>query len=126
MSYKIPKVAWTTRDVRFLTENFGVMKSTEIAKKLVRTPNAIRTYASKLNLKSKLPYNYCSENSKEIRELIDFGYHATEIAKMMGKTTKHIYNTCRDRSDLGGKWYRKLKQNTQLQRENSGIQTPIR
>ena len=118
--------AWTTKEEARLGNEWGVMLATEIAVIHDRTVNAVCKRASKLGLESKMPNKYCSENSKEIRELIDFGYHATEIAKMMGKTTKHIYNTCRDRSDLGGKWYRKLKQNTQLQRENSGIQTPIR
>lgn len=114
--------AWTTAEVKYLAQHYGREPVTVIAAQLGRSDNAIRLYARKSGLSSRL----CHERRHDygnIQELIDFGYHATQIASQIGVTTKCLYNMIRDR--LGGHAYAKLKRNTQLQRAAGRSFTPI-
>ena len=86
---------------------YGITTSSAIGAQLQRSPNSIRVKAAKLGLKSNLSRN--GTNLNEIIEMIELGYHPTEIASNLNKSTKNIYNTVRDR--LGGTLYRSLKLN---------------
>lgn len=116
---------WTAKEEKQLRKEWGVLLADEVAKKHGRSVNSVTKHASKMGLKSKLTRWNAAGNSKELKELIEFGYCATDIAKQLGKTTKNIYNTVRDRKDISPKWYRMLLKNTKLQTENRGVITPV-
>jgi len=46
------RAGWNTQEIEFLKKNFGKLPHYRIAEHLNRTPNAVKTYASKLGLKS--------------------------------------------------------------------------
>lgn len=100
---------WTTTEVAYLSMRWGLEPATSIAQKLNKSVNAVCLKASKLNLKSSLPHKG-THSLAQIAELIEWGYHPTEIARELNiSSTKNVYNTVRDR--LGGNWYARLKQN---------------
>lgn len=107
---------WKTTEVAYLRKYWGIQHASDIAETLGRSVMAVNMKATRLGLKSSLARQ--GQNLAELIELIEFGYHPTEIARSLNKSTKNIYNTTRDR--LGGQLYKRLKQNA----NNRGRMTP--
>ena len=98
---------WTTLEDRYIRDNYGTAKVSEIAIHLGRSENAVRLYANRIGLKSSLPHK--SPTRLVLQAMIQEGHHPTVIAYTLGKSTKGVYNSVRDQ--LGGNWYYTLKLN---------------
>lgn len=113
---------WTATETATLRQLWGREPYRQVAQKLNRPPTAVATKASKLGLKSDL--NRAPRHDYDnIKEMIEFGYHATQIAIEHNTSTKTIYNTVRD--SIGSNWYKMLLKNTKLQNKEYGRRTPV-
>lgn len=78
---------WTDEDVKFLKENYRTMPTAEIAERLGRTEDAIRSAASifgatkRVNLKRHL---------REIREMMREGKSREHIAESLGVSRSSV------------------------------------
>lgn len=87
--------AWTNKEIQTLKNNFGVISTAELAIELKRTRQAVLTKASRLGLKSELPYKGPLDVESIKYYLCEF-YSVGEIADVLGTSrsaiSKRIHN----------------------------------
>lgn len=111
---------WLTTEVKFLQRYYGKLLVSEIAERLGRTENAVQVKANKLGFSSEKPKNH-GRDSEELIRLARIGHTPRTIAKLWGVTPKSVYNTYRDRADLGQYYLKMLLENRKV-RNDTGRQ----
>lgn len=109
---------WLTTEVKFLKRYYGKLLVSEIAKQLNRTETAVNLKANKLGLSSDMP-KHIGRDSSELIQLVETGHTPRTIAKLWGVTPKSVYNTYRDRADLGQYYFELLLKNRMERNDTS-------
>lgn len=85
---KYQQKPWAAKDLKFVRDNYGKLKVSEIAEELGRSQNAIRKQANKLGIRSALSIGYDAWNKYQIKLLKE--HWATEdkevLARMIGRS----------------------------------------
>lgn len=84
---------WKTTEVAQLKELWGKKPYQEIAQMLGRSNDSVLIKASRLKLESQRWVKHPKMTEAALRDLLDKGYHATQIAEHFNTSTKSVYNT---------------------------------
>lgn len=83
---------WTTQELKYLQQNYGFVPVREIAKVLDRSEGSVRTFVSRrTGLRSGLAVSK-PKDYELMQRMIYEGCHPTEIARVLGTSTKAVYN----------------------------------